>query len=227
MSADFFSSGVLGHLQLGLDLDQLLGHRGVGEVLLGQLAQVGVQVLHELRPVVLGGGHALEQLLLLLGEVLDRLLGQVLRGLDDLLLLLEELVELVLASPRASAWCRRAGCRRAASSSRPARRPAACRATSSSFRSTSMIRSWTAVRPGTGLAKPSTASSFTSSSHRRTAWSMSPKASWLSTRLIVRRSSLPSLPMRRPGPTAVFWISTCCVRTSPAAAGLARPVRRS
>ena len=54
----FLQQRVLGHLQLGLDLDQFLGHRGVGEVLLGQLAQIGVQVLHELRPIVLGGGHA-------------------------------------------------------------------------------------------------------------------------------------------------------------------------
>ena len=96
MSAVFLVKRVLGHLQLGLDLDQLLEQARVGEILLGQLAQVGVLVGHELRPLVLGGRQVLEELLVLLGEVVDRLLGQVLGGLDHLLLLLEELLELVL-----------------------------------------------------------------------------------------------------------------------------------
>ena len=39
MSTDFFSERVRRHLQLRLNLDQFLGRRRVGEVLLGQLAQ--------------------------------------------------------------------------------------------------------------------------------------------------------------------------------------------
>ena len=42
MSTDFFEQRIFGHLEFGLDLDQLLGHRGIGEILLGQLAQVRV-----------------------------------------------------------------------------------------------------------------------------------------------------------------------------------------
>ncbi len=94
----FLGERVLGHLQLVFDRDEFLEERRVGEILLGKLAQVGMRVGHEARPIVLTGGEILEELLILLGEVVDRLLGEVFTGFDDFLLLFEEVVELVLES---------------------------------------------------------------------------------------------------------------------------------
>ena len=54
-----------------------------------------MQLLHKPRKIVLGRRQSLEQFLLLLGKIVDRRLGQLLAGLDHLLLLFEELFQLI------------------------------------------------------------------------------------------------------------------------------------
>ena len=92
----------------------------------------------------------------------------------------------------------------------------ACRVTSKSFRNTSMIRSCEAVNSGVGFLKSSGDFSFINSSHRLTAWSMSPNARPLRTRLMESRSSRSVGPIDLTRSTVAFWISICWVRISAA-----------
>ena len=86
---------VLGLFDLAVDLDDLVQERRIREILLRHHGEVTVRLLEELLPLVLDGGEFLQLLELVVGQVVDRRLGQRHRVLDDLLLLLDELLELL------------------------------------------------------------------------------------------------------------------------------------
>ena len=78
-----------------------------------------------------------------------------------------------------------------------------------------MIFSWAFEVEAPGLEEAPAAFCLTISSHCWTASTISPNASSFNARLICRRSSLSESLTVPTAAIVFFWISTCCVRTTP------------